>query len=64
MARQVATDAPHASVIVLVYNELDSVEPLHRELVGVLEGAVHTASGQPAGRADRLVVPLQNQLRG
>src|SRR2546430_3415271 len=37
MARQVATDAPHVSVIVLVYNELDSVEPLHRELVGVLE---------------------------
>src|SRR5256712_3370985 len=37
MARQAATDAPHVSVIVLVYNELDSVEPLHRELVGVLE---------------------------
>src|SRR2546430_17535327 len=37
MARQFATDAPHVSVIVLVYNEFDSVEPLHRELVGVLE---------------------------
>src|SRR2546426_3071630 len=37
MARQAATDAPHVSVIVLVYKELDSVEPLHRELVGVLE---------------------------
>ena len=37
MARQAATDTPHVSVIVLVYNELDSVEPLHRELIGVLE---------------------------
>src|SRR2546428_12848748 len=37
MARQAATDTPHVSVIVLVYNEVDSVEPLHRELVGVLE---------------------------
>src|SRR3989449_3771080 len=37
MARQAATDAPHVSVIVLVYSEVDSVEPLHRELIGVLE---------------------------
>jgi hypothetical protein len=36
MARQAATDAPHVSVVVLVYNEVDSVEPLHRELMGVL----------------------------
>src|SRR5437868_2097312 len=38
MPRQAATDTPHVSVIVLVYNEVDSVEPLHRELMGVLEG--------------------------
>src|SRR2546427_11500530 len=37
MPRQAATDTPHVSVIVLVYNEIDSVEPLHRELIGVLE---------------------------
>ena len=37
MARQAATVAPYVSVIVLVYNEIDSVEPLHRELIGVLE---------------------------
>src|SRR6267143_6135380 len=37
MARQAATDTPHVTVIVLVYNEVDSVEPLHRELIGVLE---------------------------
>src|SRR2546428_12042368 len=37
MARQAATDTPHVSVIVLVYSEVDSVEPLHRELIGVLE---------------------------
>src|SRR5213082_4188349 len=37
MARQAATDTPYVSAIVLVYNEIDSIEPLHRELVGVLE---------------------------
>jgi len=37
MPRQAATDTPHVSVIVLVYNEIDSAEPLHRELIGVLE---------------------------
>jgi glycosyltransferase involved in cell wall biosynthesis len=38
MARHQASDTPQVSVIVLVYNEVDSVEPLHRELMGVLEG--------------------------
>src|SRR5215472_8445588 len=38
MARQPATDSPRVSVIVLVYNVVDSIEPLHRELMGVLEG--------------------------
>src|SRR5256885_16207786 len=33
MARQAPTDTPHVSVVVLVYNEVDSVEPLHRELM-------------------------------
>ncbi|TMG66316.1 MAG: glycosyltransferase family 2 protein [Chloroflexi bacterium] len=36
MARQAPTDTPHVSVVVLVYDEVDSVEPLHRELMGVL----------------------------
>jgi len=38
MARQVLAATPRVSVIVLVYNEVDSVEPLHRELMAVLEG--------------------------
>jgi len=38
MARQVASAMPDLSVIVLIHNEIDSLEPLHRELVGVLEG--------------------------
>jgi len=38
MARHAASETPYVSVIVLVYNEVDSVEPLHRELIGVLEG--------------------------
>jgi len=33
---------PHVSVIVLIYNEVDSVEPLHRELMGVLDALGHT----------------------
>src|SRR5438876_3948392 len=36
MARQAPTHTPHVSVVVLVYDEVDSVEPLHRELMGVL----------------------------
>src|SRR5437667_9598619 len=36
MARQAPTDTPHVAVVVLVYDEVDSVEPLHRELMGVL----------------------------
>jgi glycosyltransferase involved in cell wall biosynthesis len=30
--------APRLSVIVLVYNEAESIEPLHAELIGVLDG--------------------------
>ncbi len=37
MARPTATETPQISVVVLVYNEVDSAEPLHRELVGVLD---------------------------
>jgi glycosyltransferase involved in cell wall biosynthesis len=37
MARHAASIAPRLSVIVLVYNEVDSVAPLHEELMGVLE---------------------------
>lgn len=33
-----ASANPRLSVIVLVYNEVDSVDPLHRELIGVLDG--------------------------
>ena len=36
MARHPSHEHPFLSVIVLVYNEVDSVEPLHRELMGVL----------------------------
>ena len=38
MARHAASETPYVSVIVLVFNEVDSVEPLHRELIGVLDG--------------------------
>ena len=37
MARPPAAESPQLSVIVLVYNEVDSLDPLHRELMGVLD---------------------------
>lgn len=40
--RHVATGEPQLSIIVLVYNEVDSIEPLHKELLPVLE-----AQGRP-----------------
>src|SRR5260370_36575350 len=35
--RQVVTVAPRLSVIVLVYNEVESITPLHEELIAVLD---------------------------
>ncbi len=35
--RHAASVAPRLSVVVLVYNELDSIAPLHEELMGVLD---------------------------
>jgi glycosyltransferase involved in cell wall biosynthesis len=33
-----ATSAPRLSVVVLMFNEAESIAPLHQELIGVLEG--------------------------
>src|SRR6267143_6906088 len=60
MARQAATDTPDVSVIVLVYNEVDSVEPLHRELMGVMEAlgptfeVLYIDDGSRDGSTERL----------
>jgi glycosyltransferase involved in cell wall biosynthesis len=60
MARQPATETPQISVIVLVYNEVDSVEPLHRELIGVLDAlgrsfeVVYVDDGSRDGSTERL----------
>ncbi len=60
MARQPATETPQISVIVLVYNEVDSVEPLHRELIGVLDGlgrsyeVLYVDDGSRDGSTERL----------
>ncbi len=60
MARHQASDTPQVSVIVLVYNEVDSVEPLHRELIGVLEGlgrsfeVLYIDDGSRDGSTERL----------
>jgi glycosyltransferase involved in cell wall biosynthesis len=60
MARHTATGSPQVSVIILVYNEVDSVEPLHRELMGVLEGfgrsfeVVYIDDGSRDGSTERM----------
>ncbi|MFI5269933.1 MAG: hypothetical protein ACHQ7M_21350, partial [Chloroflexota bacterium] len=38
--RRVDALAPRLSVIVLVFNESESIAPLHEELSGVLEGTI------------------------
>ncbi len=60
MARHAASETPYVSVIVLVYNEVDSVEPLHRELIGVLEGlgtsfeVIYVDDGSRDGSTEKL----------
>ena len=58
--RPTASIAPRLSVIVLVYNEAESVEPLHEELMGVLEAldfsfeVVYVDDGSRDGSTERL----------
>ena len=60
MARQPATDTPQVSVVLLVYDEVDSVEPLHRELMSVMERlgrsfeVVYIDDGSRDGSTERL----------
>src|SRR5207245_8482296 len=60
MARRAGTETPYVSVIVLVYDEVDSVEPLHRELMGVLEAlgtsfeVLYIDDGSRDGSAEKL----------
>ena len=60
MTRPPAAESPQVSVIVLVYNELDSLEPLHRELLSVLETlgrtfeVVYVDDGSRDGGTERL----------
>src|SRR5438067_4212766 len=60
MARQAATDTPYVSAIVLVYNEIDGIEPLHRELIVVLESLgtsfffFHAEDGIRDGSSEKL----------
>jgi glycosyltransferase involved in cell wall biosynthesis len=60
MARHPSSDNPALSVVVLVYNEVDSIEPLHRELIGVLESVgrtfevVYVDDGSGDGSTQRL----------
>src|ERR1700682_2353297 len=59
-ARHAATVAPRLSVIVLVYNEVESVAPLHEELMGVLDALdmsyeiVYIDDGSRDGSTERL----------
>jgi glycosyltransferase involved in cell wall biosynthesis len=59
-ARHAASETPYVSVIVLVFNEVDSVEPLHRELMGVLDAlgrsfeVVYVDDGSRDGSTEKL----------
>jgi glycosyltransferase involved in cell wall biosynthesis len=58
--RHAASVAPRLSVIVLVYNELESIAPMHEELTGVLEGldlsyeVLYIDDGSRDGSTERL----------
>jgi glycosyltransferase involved in cell wall biosynthesis len=58
--RHAASVAPRLSVIVLVYNELESIAPMHEELIGVLEGldlsyeVLYIDDGSRDGSTERL----------
>jgi glycosyltransferase involved in cell wall biosynthesis len=58
--RQAASVAPRLSVIVLVYNELESIAPMHEELMGVLEAldlsyeVLYIDDGSRDGSTERL----------
>src|SRR5579864_7740008 len=58
--RPQASIAPRLSVIVLVYNEVDSIVPLHEELMGVLEAlgtsfeVVYIDDGSRDGSSEKL----------
>src|ERR1700716_3843290 len=58
--RQAASVAPRLSVIVLVYNELESIAPMHEELMGVLQAldlsyeVLYIDDGNRDGSTERL----------
>jgi glycosyltransferase involved in cell wall biosynthesis len=58
--RHAASVAPRLSVIVLVYNEVDSIAPMHEELMGVLEAldvsyeVLYVDDGSRDGSTERL----------
>ena len=69
MARPPATDTPQLSVIVLAYNEVDSIEPLHRELMSVLGSlnrsfeVVYVDDGSTDGSTERMADLASHEQR-
>ena len=69
MARHPAAESPQLSVIVLVYNEVDSVEPLHRELMSVLAGigrtfeVLYIDDGSTDGSSERIAALASSDAR-
>ncbi|HKC20363.1 MAG TPA: glycosyltransferase family 2 protein [Candidatus Dormibacteraeota bacterium] len=69
MARHQAAGSPRISVIVLVYNEVDSIEPLHRELMSVLGGigrtfeVLYIDDGSRDGSTERMAALASNDAR-
>lgn len=60
---------PYLSVVVLVYNEIDSIEPLHRELMGVLKDldrsfeVVYIDDGSRDGSTEQLALLAAHDRR-
>src|SRR5258708_21922071 len=58
--RNASSVAPRLSVIVLVYNELESIAPMHEELMGVLQAldisyeVLYIDDGSRDGSTERL----------
>jgi glycosyltransferase involved in cell wall biosynthesis len=67
--KQAHTAAPHLSVVVLVYNEVESVAPLHAELIAVLDAmdvtyeVVYIDDGSRDGSTERLAQLTLNNPR-
>ena len=69
MGRPAAVENPYLSAVVLVYNEVDNIEPLHHELIDVLQTlstpfeVVYIDDGSDDGSTERLSAIASHDAR-